>query len=143
MQNPSSNFSSNFSSNRSQVNLSQTSQVSQTRVSSTQQSTQRTSITLAAAALKQPYQLTISAPGLQLSGQIKVNGQVIQTLKGARTSFNLAPYLSKGTKIVEINGHYSPMNAPVKIEFSGTGTRVLHQTSGNGRLNQILAIVVR
>lgn len=110
--------------------------------SSSHSSVQRTSITLPAGALKQACQLTILAPGANLTGYIKVDGQVIRVLKGS-TSFNLSPYLSKGTRTVEISGTYSPANTAIQIKLSALGAQVSQQTSGNGKLNHLLAIAVR
>ena len=103
-------------------------------------STQRTSISLNSATLKQPHQLTILTPNTLINGQVKVNGRVIRSFKGGRTSFNLAPYLSRGTKTVEITGTYPPTNAPVRIEFSGPGTHLSQQTSGNGKFTHTFVI---
>jgi len=109
---------------------------------STRSTVQRTSITLSAGALRQPCQLTILAPGTNLTGYIKVDGKTVGVLKGS-TSFNLSPYLSKGVRTVEITGKYSPTNAAVQVKLSAVGAQVSQQTSGNGKLNHLLAIAVR
>lgn len=104
---------------------------------------QRTSVSLNSTALRQPCWLTISTPTGQLSGQIKIGNKVIQSLKGNRTTVNLAPYLARGTKTIDITGRYQPKQAAVRIEFSGTGTKVSQQTSGSGIFNHSLAVTVR
>lgn len=104
---------------------------------------QRTSVSLSSTAIKQPCWLTISTPTGQLSGQIKIGTKVIQSLKGSRTTVNLAPYLARGTKTIDITGNYRPSSAAVRIEFAGTGTKVSQQTSGSGVFNHSLAVTVR
>lgn len=106
-------------------------------------STQRTSVTLNSTALKQPCRLTISIPNGQLNGQVKLGNRVIQSLKGPRTVINLAPYLSIGTKTIEISGKYQPMRGAVRIEFAGPGTQVSQQSSGLGSFNHRLVVTVR
>lgn len=120
-------------------------------VTANSSNTQRTAVTLNAAALKQPCWLTVSiAPqasqGIakgQLSGHIKIGTKVIQALKGTRTVVNLAPYLSKGTRTIDISGSYQPIRGAVRIEFSGAGTHVSQQSSGSGTLQHSLVVTVR
>jgi hypothetical protein len=99
-------------------------------------------MTLAAGALKQPCQLTILAPGANLTGQVKVDGKTIRVLKGS-TSFNLSPYLSQGIRTVEIGGQYSPATPPIQVKFSAAGTQVSQRISGSGKLNHQFVITVR
>jgi hypothetical protein len=106
-------------------------------------STQRTAVTLNSTALKQPCWLTVSMVNGQLNGQIKIGTKVIQSLRGERTTVNLAPYLSKGTKTIAISGRYQPMRGAVRIEFSGPGNQVSQQSSGSGILNHSLVVTVR
>lgn len=110
--------------------------------STSRSSVQRSSITLSAGALKQPCQLTIVASGTTLTGHVKVDGKAIRVLKGS-TSFNLAPYLAKGVRTVEISGQSSFANAPIQVKLSAVGTQVTQQTSGNGTLSHLFVITVR
>ncbi len=105
--------------------------------------TQRTSVTLNATALRQPCWLTVAIADGQLNGQIKIGNQIIQSLKGSRTRVNLAPYLSSGTKTIDISGKYQPMRGSLQIEFSGAGTQVSQQVSGSGSFNHSLIVTVR
>ncbi|WNZ46541.1 hypothetical protein Q2T42_01655 [Leptolyngbya boryana CZ1] len=111
--------------------------------SSLQSNRQRTSVTLRSTALKQPCWLTVSIAKGQLGGQIKIGDKVIQSLKGSRTVVNLAPYLSRGTKTIDISGKYQPARGALRIEFSGAGTQVSQQASGTGTFNHSLIVSIR
>jgi len=130
----------------SQISIIQTSSSDSTIVSPQGQSTQaqETAITIDSASLGQPYILSLSASqGTQLTGQITLNGRVIQELKDNQASINLSPLLSKGRQEIKISGNYQPVQSSVKVEFSGPGTQVTQLTSGNGILNQTLIIDVQ
>lgn len=106
-------------------------------------STQRSSVSLNRTALRAPCWLTVSIANGQLGGQIKIGNKVIQSLRGSRTAVNLTPYLSVGTKAINISGTYQPARGSVRIEFAGAGTRVSQQSSGSGIFNQSLIVTVR
>lgn len=115
-----------------------------TAQSQTSYQQQTTGITVNSNALNSPHILSIkTTENTQMNGEVTVDGVVIKKLQGNQISFNLSPYLEKGTKKVEISGTYKPVSSSVKIEFSGPSTNVTQQMSGNGRLNQILVITVR
>jgi len=106
--------------------------------------TQETAITIDSASLAQPYTLSLStSQGAQLTGQITLNGRVIQELKDNQASLNLSSLLSKGRQEIKISGNYQPVNSSVKVEFLGPGTQVTQLASGNGILNQTLIIDVQ
>ena len=130
----------------SQISIIQTSSSDSTTVSSQGQSTQvqETAITIESASLAQPYILSLSASqGTQLTGQITLNGRVIQELKDNQASINLSPLLSTGRQEIKISGNYQPVDSSVKVEFSDSGTQVTQLASGNGILNQTLIISVQ
>jgi hypothetical protein len=77
-----------------------------------------------------------------LTGEIKINGQKIQDLKGNETNINLSPQLKKGINRVEVIGQYNPVSSSVKIEFSGSSTSISQVTSGGDALNYNLVISV-
>ncbi|MER3434800.1 MAG: hypothetical protein C4288_15600 [Leptolyngbya sp. ERB_1_1] len=106
-------------------------------------STQRTSVSLNSTALQQPCWLTVSTSNGQLSGQIKIGKRVIQLLKGSRTVVNLTPYLSTGTKTIEISGKYPSVRGSLQIQFSGGGTQVTQQSTGSGSFNHSVIVTVR
>jgi hypothetical protein len=108
------------------------------------QQTQETSINLSAADLRQPYILSIStsqAP-TQITGEIRLNGRLIQKLSRTSARINLAPSLKVGKNVVAVSGKYSPANTSVNVEFSGPSTQVSQQMAGNGLIKQTLIIKV-
>jgi hypothetical protein len=105
---------------------------------------QITAISLSIDALKTPHFLSIKATdSTQLIGQIAVEGVAIKRFHNSQISFKLSPYLSKGNNTIEISGNYQPLSSSVLVEFSGSGTRVTQQISGNGILRQTLIFNVR
>jgi hypothetical protein len=105
-------------------------------------SQQQTTLNLNSANLKHPYILSVSTSGAQLSGQIVLDGEVIQVLRGDREPINLSPYLTVGQHTVEISADYSPSSSTIQVEFSGMGTSISQQSSGSGRLRHTLMIHV-
>jgi len=108
-----------------------------------QQESQQTRINLSSDSLRKPHILKVSTPtaGEQLTGQIKVDGRVVQSLKNNSTQINLSHLLSQGTHKIEILGNY-PENSSVQVEFSGPNTQVVQQTAGSGTIRQILIVDV-
>lgn len=105
---------------------------------------QTTGISVNSDALKSPHILSIkTTDNTQMNGEVSVDGVVIKKILGSQISFNLSPYLKKGTKKVEISGTYKPASSSVEIEFSGPSTNLSQQMGGNGRLNQTIVITVR
>lgn len=112
----------------------------QTNSSSGQQTT---GVSINSNELKTPHILSIKiAENAQLSGEITLDGVEIKKLQGNQISFNLSPYLAKKVNKIEIVGNYKPASSSVKIEFSGSSTNVMQQTSGNGTLRQTLIVTV-
>ncbi len=109
-----------------------------------QEQMQETTINVHAADLKQPHLLRIqpATAATQLSGQVKFNGKVIQTLKTSDTQINLSPYLKMGRHVVEISGQYQPSSGSVMVEFIGPGTESVQEMGGSGKLRQKLIIEV-
>ena len=104
---------------------------------------QQTAITINGANLKAPHFLIITTAGsTQLVGEIAVNGVVVKNINNNQASVNLSPLLSTGINSVEISGNYKPARDSVRIQFSGPGTKVTQQTSGNGILRETLIIAV-
>lgn len=115
-----------------------------TAQSQTSYQQQTTGVSVSLNALRSPHILSIkTTDNTQMDGEVTVDGVIIKKLQGSQISFNLSPYLAKGTKKVEILGTYKPASSSVKIEFSGASTNVTQQMSGNGKLNQTLVITVR
>ena len=106
------------------------------------QQTQETSVNINASDLRQPHflRINVSQAVTQLRGQIKLDGQLIQTLSNHSTQINLSPYLSRGTHVLKLSGQYFPPDADIQVEFTGPHTQVSQQTSGSGSLDQTLII---
>ena len=109
-----------------------------------QEQIQETEISLNASDLKQPHILRITTltSATKLTGQIKLDGKVIKTLRNNKTQINLSPHLTKGRHKIKISGRYTPANSSVKVEFTGPSTQVNQQTSGSGDMGQTLIIDV-
>jgi hypothetical protein len=103
---------------------------------------QKGTVTVNAANLKLPYILRIQTSGSELTGQISLDGALITKLERTSTEINLSPYLSVGKHQLEITAKYLPVSAAIAIAFSGSGTAVTQQTSGNGILQYTLTILV-
>lgn len=102
------------------------------------------SVSFSSTAKQQPYILSVAAnTPTQVTGQIFLNGVVVQELQKNNTSINLSPLLSKGKQKIEISGSYKPASSSVFVNLSGPGTEVTQQTGGSGRLAQTLIIDVR
>jgi len=128
--------------NRVTIMNSSSSYSNRQQTSSSQQ--QKTAINLSSANLRAPHTLSVSTPAnTRLVGQITVNGVVVKNFNSHQTAINLSPYLSKGTKTVQISGNYKPASSSVRIEFFSPGTKVSQQTGGNGIVRQTLIITVR
>ncbi|MCP2731137.1 hypothetical protein [Limnofasciculus baicalensis] len=93
---------------------------------------QQTTINLNSADLNQPHLLKISTNPAKttLTGQIKLDDKIIQTIKNNYTEINLSPQLAPGKHTIEISGNYNPTNATVQINFTGTNTQITHQILG-------------
>lgn len=105
---------------------------------------QQSTISLSLSELKTPQILKITTPRgtTELSGQIKLDGEAIQTIRNKGTQINLSAYLTTGRHILEISGNYSPSNSSVKVEFTGPNIQNIQETGGNGEFAQTLIINV-
>ncbi len=93
--------------------------------------------------LELPYLLSVNISGTQLTGKIKVDGKVIKRLSNNNNQFNLSPYLSIGKNTIEVLAQYFPPSSSIGVEFLGSDTRVVQQTSGSGVLRHILTVMVK
>ena len=91
-----------------------------------------------------PYILSVNISGTQLTGQVRINNQVVEQLSSNNNQFNLSPYLSIGKNTIEILAQYFPSSSSsIGVELVGSDTRVTQQTSGSGVLRYTLTVVVR
>lgn len=108
--------------------FTQTTQLSQSYSSQTQE----TQIDIDATDLASPHLLEISADsGTQLSGEVRLNGQVLRTLGDRSLTIDLAPYLETGSNVIEVVGSYYPTSASVQLTLEGPGLLLSQQTSGS------------
>jgi hypothetical protein len=103
---------------------------------------QQTTVSLNAANLKFPYILKVGGTGLHLRGKILLNGSTIEQLNNSSKQLDIAPLLTTGKNIIEILGNYSPSSSSIQVEFSGYGTSISQQSSGNGTIEHVLIVNV-
>ncbi|ASC70503.1 hypothetical protein XM38_014420 [Halomicronema hongdechloris C2206] len=89
----------------------------------------------------QTHHLHIRSSGAELKGQIRIDGNVVQSFNAA-TRLELTPYLTAGqTTRIELTGQYQPAAATVHIALSGLDHDVI-ELSGGGRLNVSLEVTM-
>lgn len=138
------NRSISVESDRNEINITQENTDMPKSHSSTdsfqlEQEVHETIISLNAADTTQPNILSISTlTATQLTGQIKVDNTVIQSISNDNSSINLSPYLTTGRHIIKILGKYTPINSSVTIKFAGHNKQIILQTGGNGNVNQTI-----
>ncbi|MFB2878212.1 hypothetical protein [Floridanema aerugineum] len=111
--------------------------------SSSSSEEQTTAIDINSANLKQSHTIEITANSkVAIVGYIALDGRILRTFTGNKTSLNISPFLSKGKRTVFIAGNYSPVNSSVAVELKGPGTSVSQSTGGSGKLRQTLIINV-
>ncbi len=117
----------------------------QVRAESIQRSVQKQNvgIVLDRGRLQQPFTLTVSTGGSQVTGTIQINGKTIKPLQGQRTALNIASYLQPGTNNILISGNSPTQQGTVRMELSGHGHHISQRTSGNSRFTQRLTVIVR
>ncbi|MFB2894449.1 hypothetical protein ACE1CI_16185 [Aerosakkonemataceae cyanobacterium BLCC-F50] len=112
--------------------------------SSSSSEEQTTTIDINSANLKQSHTIEITADsGVAIVGYIALDGRILKTFTGNKTSLNISPFLSKGKRTVFIAGNYSPANSSVAVELKGPGTSVSQSTGGSGKIRQTLIINVQ
>jgi hypothetical protein len=93
--------------------------------------------------LKYPQILNLSSPRAELTGEISLNGKLIQKFQRKKSvNLDLSSYLSPGKNIVKISGEYYPHSSLVNLEFISPNNTITGQNSGDGRLNYLLVIKV-
>ncbi|MDJ0730942.1 MAG: hypothetical protein QNJ33_13205 [Crocosphaera sp.] len=113
-------------------------------IAQSSRSIQSSFVNLNVSELNQPLWLEIQGlNGAKVQGQVKLNGQVIQTLQGSSNQVNLSNYLRRGNYQITLQGNYYPSQGSVLIQLKGNQTQLTQQTSGNGLLNQQLNMEVR
>jgi hypothetical protein len=97
--------------------------------------------------LRQPHILRIQAemnnsrmPMEQVV--VKLNGKVVKTIANRSLEINLAPLMMPGRNEVEVSGTASQSDTTISLNFKGPRTQVNQQSSGSGRIKQMLVINV-
>lgn len=106
------------------------------------QPNQKATITIKKNHLKEPYILSIDSQTEWIDARIDLNGEVLQELTNRSTRINLSSLLQPGKNTIEISGEYGPTESTVTVELQGPDTRVNHQTTGSGKLDGIVEILV-
>lgn len=111
--------------------------------SSTQNSSsQQAAVNINHKNLANPYILIVKGSCTQLTGQVKVNGQVIKQLNINNNQFNLSPYLLLGKNTIQISASYSPSLSLIEVALLGLDSRIVQQTRGSGMLKHTLIVIV-
>jgi hypothetical protein len=100
-------------------------------------------ITIDSADRSEPHILTLETTAV-LRGQVLIDGEVVATLESGSTSLDIAPYLRDREAIsLEVMGTYTPGTAMLRMQFSGPGISISQQSSGIGRLQYQLNLMVQ
>jgi hypothetical protein len=73
---------------------------------------------------------------------VKLNGKVVKSIAGSDLELNLATMMIPGRNQVEVSGTTVQSGTTISLNFKGPRTQVNQQSSGSGRIKQILAINV-
>lgn len=106
---------------------------------------QQTTVNISSSDLNQPNLLYISSSQqeTQLTVEILLNGQLIESFTDNYNMLDLSPYLTPGKQTVLILGNYTPLGASIKVEFKGKTTHVSQEMKGSGELQQQLIFHVK
>jgi hypothetical protein len=97
--------------------------------------------------LSQPHILRIQAemnnsPMPMEQVVVKLNGKVVKSIANRSFELNLAPLMIIGRNEVEVSGTASQSDTTISLNFKGPRTQVNQQSSGSGRIKQMLVINV-
>lgn len=97
--------------------------------------------------LRQPHILRIQAemndsPMPMERVVVKLNGKVVKTIANRSLELNLAPLMIPGRNEVEVSGTVSQSDTTISLNFKGPRTQVNQQSSGSGKIKQMLVINV-
>ena len=117
------------------------------RTDSSGEQVQFSRVSLYRADLRQPHILRISAemnnssiPMQQVV--VKLNGKVVKTIANRSLEINLAPLMMPGRNEVEVSGTATESDTTISLNFKGPRTQVNQQSSGSGKIKQMLVINV-
>ena len=125
-------------------------QVSQSvniRTDSSGEQVQFSRVSLYRADLRQPHILRIQA---EMNNSlmpmervvVKLNGKVVKTIANRSLELNLSPLMMPGRNEIEVSGTASQSDTTISLNFKGPRTQVNQQSSGSGKIKQMLVINV-
>jgi hypothetical protein len=117
------------------------------RTDSSGEQVQFSRVSLYRADLREPHILRIKAefnnsPMPMEQVVVKLNGKVVKTIANRSLELNLAPLMMPGRNEVEVSGTASKSDTTISLNFQGPRTQVNQQSSGSGRIKQMLVINV-
>lgn len=109
---------------------------------STASQQQTNTVVVARADLSEPHVLTIET-GVELSGDIVINGDRVAALTADTVQLDVAPYLIEdSTTAIAITGTYFPHSAGVRLQFDSPSLAISQQMSGVGHIDYQLNLAV-
>ncbi len=78
----------------------------------------------------------------KITGDIRVNGRLIQSLSRSQAGIDLSKYIHRGKNTIEIIGVYYPRDSDIEISVESDLSKMVQETSGNGKLNQRIVLNV-
>jgi hypothetical protein len=117
------------------------------RTDANNEQVQYSSVSLSRTDLREPHILRVrgelnNSPIPMEQVVLKLNGKVVKSIAGSDLELNLAPMMIPGRNQVEVSGTTVQSGTTISLNFKGPRTQVNQQSSGSGRIKQILAINV-
>jgi hypothetical protein len=117
------------------------------RTDANNEQVQYSSVSLYRTDLREPHILRVrgelnNSPIPMEQVVLKLNGKVVKSIAGSDLELNLAPMMIPGRNQVEVSGTTVQSGTTISLNFKGPRTQVNQQSSGSGRIKQILAINV-
>ncbi len=117
------------------------------RTDANSEQVQYSSVSLDRTDLREPHILRVrgelnNLPILMEQVVVKLNGKVVGSIANSDLELNLAPMMMPGRNQVEISGTTAQSGTIILLNFKGPRTQVNQQSSGSGRIKQMLAIDV-
>jgi myo-inositol-hexaphosphate 3-phosphohydrolase len=104
---------------------------------------QSTTISLDRADLRQPHILRVQGSGHMNRIDVKINGKLVKSIANGSIELDLAPMMKIGSYQVEISGISDRSDDTISLTFTGANTNISQQSSGSGRIEQMLVINVQ
>jgi hypothetical protein len=117
------------------------------RTDANNEQVQYSSVSLYRTDLREPHILRVrgelnNSPIPMEQVVVKLNGKVVKSIAGSDLELNLAPMMIPGRNEVEVSGTTVQSGTTISLNFKGPRTQVNQQSSGSGRIKQMLTINV-